>query len=91
MLTLSLDHRLDHQNLTDISAGVKHVIQVRPTGASRAPPLTSEESWRARHYAAIEVTFWPQVPLTYMLPSASSTSSGLNVVGISRYLQAAMT
>jgi len=35
--TLSLDHRIDDRNLTDISAGVKRIVPEKPTGASGAP------------------------------------------------------
>src|SRR5215510_6234198 len=37
MSTLSLDHRIDPQNLTDISAGVKLVVREKQTGAAGAP------------------------------------------------------
>jgi hypothetical protein len=78
------------RTLTDRSGGVKLIVYEKLTGATRAPVDVGVGAWVGR-YAAIDVTFWLQVPLTYMLPSASSTSSGLKVVGISRYLQAAIT
>jgi hypothetical protein len=78
------------RTLTDRPAGVKLIVYEKLTGAARAP-ADFGVGGGVRGYAAIDVTFWLQVPLTYILPRASRTSSGLKVVGMSRYLQAAIT
>jgi hypothetical protein len=78
------------RTLTDRPAGVKLIVYEKLTGATRAP-ADFGVGGGVRGYAAIDVTFWLQVPLTYILPRASRTSSGLKVVGMSRYLQAAIT